>query len=212
MAGNGIRCNVDRRFQWSAVIALAFALLSFVVLSAAVGRGKTNGFDEACRTGLNSIASPALTLVMQGVTTLGSQAALLGVSGFAVILLFLSRSWREGWLVVIAMAGAELLLAMLKLEFHRQRPEPFFGAIASTSYSFPSGHTMLSFCCYGLLAAVASARLRGRARWWVRIGAAVLVLMIGISRVYLGTHHATDVIAGYLVATVWLAALVAIAK
>jgi len=202
---------VNRRFQWSAVIALAIALLCFVLLSAAVGRGKTNGFDEDCRTGLHSIASSGVTLLMEGVTALGSQAVVLGLSGCAVILLFFAGARREAWLIVVGMAGAELLLAVLKVEFHRQRPEPFFGAVASTSYSFPSGHAMLSFCCYGLLAASASARLRGRARWLARIGAAVLILLIGISRVYLGAHHATDVMAGYLVATIWLSALAAIA-
>jgi len=203
---------VDRRFEWRAVIALAVALLSFVLLSAALSRGKTIAFDEACRAGLHSIANPALTLLMLAVTALGSQAVLLVVAGGAVIWMFLSGARRDGLLILIGMAGAELLMPILKVEFHRQRPEPFFDVIAPNSYSFPSGHALMSFCCYGLLAVVASAHLEGSARQWVRIGAAVLILTIGISRVYLGVHHATDVIAGYLVGTIWLAALLAIAR
>jgi undecaprenyl-diphosphatase len=203
---------VDRRFEWRAAIALAVALLSFVLLSAALSRGKTIAFDEACRTGLHSIANPALTLLMLAVTALGSQAVLLVVAGGAVIWMFLSGSHRDAWLIVIGMAGAELLMPILKVEFHRQRPEPFFDVIAPNSYSFPSGHALLSFCCYGLLAMVAGSHLRGRRRQLVRIGAVVLILAIGISRVYLGVHHATDVIAGYLVGTIWLAALLAIAR
>jgi undecaprenyl-diphosphatase len=202
---------VDRRFEWSAVIALAAALLSLVLLSAALGRGKTIAFDEACRTGLHSIASPALTLLMLAVTALGSQVVVLVVAGGAVIWMFLSGARRDGLLILIGMAGAELLMPILKVEFHRQRPEAFFGVIAPNSYSFPSGHALLSFCCYGLLAMVADSHLRARRRRLVRIGAVVLILTIGISRVYLGVHHATDVVAGYLVGTIWLAALLAMA-
>jgi undecaprenyl-diphosphatase len=149
---------------------------------------------------------------MLAVTALGSQAVLLVVAGGAVIWMFLSRARRDGLRILIGMAGAELLMPILKVEFHRQRPEPFFGEVAPNSYSFPSGHALLSFCCYGLLAMVAGSHLRGRRRRLVRIGAVVLILAIGISRVYLGVHHATDVIAGYLVGTIWLAALVAMAR
>jgi undecaprenyl-diphosphatase len=149
---------------------------------------------------------------MLAVTALGSQAIVLVVAAGAVIWMFLSGSHRDAWLIVIGMAGAELLLPILRVEFHRQRPEPFFGMIAPNSYSFPSGHALMSFCCYGLLAVVAGAHLEAGARQWVRIGAAVLILAIGISRVYLGVHHATDVVAGYLVGTIWLAALLAMAR
>jgi undecaprenyl-diphosphatase len=200
---------VARRFAWGPVIALAVSLLSFVLLSAALTHGKSTPFDETVRAALHSLATPALTLLMRAITALGSQAFLLSVSGCAVILMFLLGFRRDAWLLIVGMAGAELLLAILKVEFHRQRPEPFFGEIASASYSFPSGHAMLSFCCYGLLALFGNLHLSGRARRLAQISAVALILLIGISRIYLGVHHATDVIAGYLIGTVWIAALLA---
>lgn len=103
-----------------------------------------------------------------------------------------------------------MLLSILKKHFHRQRPEPFFDTRLPPSYSFPSGHALLSFCCYGLLAALGNAYLRGRIRWLIRICAVALILAISVSRIYLGVHYPTDVIAGYLVAIAWTAVVAAI--
>jgi membrane-associated phospholipid phosphatase len=134
----------------------------------------------------------------------------IGVSAFSGILMFLKRRRDRALLVVVTMSGAEVLLSILKRHFHRQRPEPFFDTRLPPSYSFPSGHALLSFCCYGLLAALGSAYLRGRIRWLIRICAAALILAIGVSRIYLSVHYPTDVIAGYLVAIAWTAVVAAI--
>jgi undecaprenyl-diphosphatase len=142
---------------------------------------------------------------MRVTTALGSQEVVLGLSAGATVGLLLGGLRRAAWLVLITMSGAELWLAALKALFHRQRPEPFFGTIGPPSYSFPSGHALLSLCCYGLIAGLASARLKGSGRWAVRIAAAILILAIGFSRVYLGVHYVTDVIGGYLGAIVWMA-------
>ena len=76
------------------------------------------------------------------------------------------------------MSGAEVLLSILKKHFHRQRPESFFDTRLPSGYSFPSGHALLSFCCYGLLAALGSAYVRARIRWLIRICATALILAI----------------------------------
>jgi undecaprenyl-diphosphatase len=154
-------------------------------------------FDEAVRAAIHAAASPGLTRLFQWVTLLGSQPVIIGVSTGAALVLFVRGPRDRAWLLLIAMAGAELLEYILKIQFHRQRPEPFFGTLLPASYSFPSGHALLSFCCYGALAAFAGAL--------ARVAAAALILGIGVSRVYLGVHYATDVIAGYLVAAVWMA-------
>jgi undecaprenyl-diphosphatase len=111
--------------------------------------------------------------------------------------------WRRSAVFVIfAMAGAFVLEVTLKLAFHRPRPTPFFGPQPS-SYSFPSGHALASFCFYGVLAGVVNSRVRHqdlRAPIW--IASALLVAVIGFSRIYLGVHHPTDVMAGYAAAGV----------
>ena len=142
-----------------------------------------------------------VTRVLEAVTLLGSQAVVISVASCAALILFFQGRRDRALLIAIAIAGAELLLWILKVEFHRPRPEPFFGSVPPASYSFPSGHALLSFCCYGTLSAVCSARR------WVRIAAAALILSIGISRVYLGVHYPSDVIAGYLVAILWMASV-----
>ena len=102
-----------------------------------------------------------------------------------------------------------MLELTLKYAFHRPRPAPFFGAVPHT-YSFPSGHSLMSFCIYGVLAGLLSHRIRSAAvRIMVWILAAALVAAIGVSRIYLGMHYPSDVIAGYLAAAVWVSASLA---
>src|SRR6476469_1339059 len=202
----------DRRFEWIAIIAGAIAFLCLVWLAAKVSVGGTLRFDQTVRTAVHSVASPGLTLLLECVTRLGSQAVVISSAVFAALVLFRQGQADRALLVLIVMGGADMLELTLKLQFHRQRPEPFFDTVLPASYSFPSGHALLSFCCYGTLSALAGAGRRAALRWLLRVAAAALILAIGISRVYLGVHYPTDVIAGYLVATVWLAGLAILYK
>ena len=196
----------------SRLAVASIALLCFGWLSAQVAQGRTAGFDAQARDAIHASARPALTNMMLGATALGSQAVILGVSAGAMIGLWLGGRRGEARLVLVVIAGAELCLLLIKAFFHRPRPDAFFGVIAPPSYSFPSGHALLSLCCYGTLAALAGARLGSGARRAVRIAAAVLILAIGVSRIYLGVHYPTDVIGGYLVAIAWMAVATLIQK
>jgi undecaprenyl-diphosphatase len=105
------------------------------------------------------------------------------------------------------MTGALALDLALKYAFHRERPPVFFGT-EPASYSFPSGHALCSFCFYGVMAGLIAARVRSPAlRIAVWALAALLVIAIGVSRVYLGMHYPSDVIGGYLAAAVWVSAM-----
>ena len=200
----------SRPIELVALTVALVAALCLVWLGAKVGRGGTTPFDANVRHSIHSVSTPRVTQLLSAATSLGSQAVVIGVSAFSGILMFLKRRRDRALLVVVTMSGAEVLLSILKRHFHRQRPEPFFDTRLPPSYSFPSGHALLSFCCYGLLAALGSAYLRGRIRWLIRICAAALILAIGVSRIYLGLHYPTDVIAGYLVAIAWTAVVAAI--
>jgi undecaprenyl-diphosphatase len=198
------------RRQRIQIVVLLAALLSFIWLAAQATQGETTWFDETIRDAIHSISSPALTQVFSIITNLGSQACVLSLSACAAILMLAKREPRRAVLIVVTMAGAELWLSILKNAFHRPRPEPFFGAHLPPSYSFPSGHALLSCCCYAMLAALGSAYCRGRVKWFIGLCAALLILAIGISRIYLGVHYPSDVIAGYLVAIAWMASLLLI--
>jgi undecaprenyl-diphosphatase len=188
--------------------ASVLALLLFSWLADEVFEGDAVRFDNFVRAWVHQFASPTLTRVMTVISHLGSGAlALAFVIAFVV---FLRVRWRRAamWLL-LSLAGGLILELTLKYAYHRARPTPFFGAVPHT-YSFPSGHSLVSFCIYGVLAGLLSARVRSAAwRGIIWIVAAALVLAIGLSRIYLGVHFPSDVIAGYLAGAVWISSLIA---
>jgi undecaprenyl-diphosphatase len=96
----------------------------------------------------------------------------------------------------------------LKYIYHRTRPTAYFG-MAPHSYSFPSGHALCSFCFYGVMAGLLNARIKSLAwRLLIWLAAVALVIAIGLSRIYLGVHYPSDVVAGYLAATVWVGTVI----
>jgi membrane-associated phospholipid phosphatase len=181
------------------------ALLFFGWLTDEVLEGQTRRFDDTTRTAVHQLASPGLTVAMRGISFLGSTYFLLALT-IVVVVCFLLRHWqREAMLFAITMAGGGLLDVTLKHAFHRARPVPFFNLVVPSSYSFPSGHALGSFCFYGALAAILATRLRDRsiriALWY---SSALIILLIGFSRIYLGVHYTTDVLAGFAAALIWI--------
>jgi len=196
------------RFVYVGFAAAAAALLLFGYLANEVLRGETLRFDSFIRNNVHSWASPPLTYAMRAVTQLGAPRFLIVLS--LVLILWLARMGRKraAILLVVAAAGAAALDELLKLVFHRPRPEAFFGYPEPSTYSFPSGHAIASCCFYGVLAAIVTARMRSRgAKIAVWTAAALVAAAIGFSRIYLGVHYPSDVVAGYAVAVVWVAAL-----
>jgi membrane-associated phospholipid phosphatase len=200
-----------RLWEWmslSLLLGLAAAigsLVFFAWLSDEVLEGETRSFDEATRSAVHAWASPPLTTFMQAISFMGSTEFLFGATTVATLLMIRSKWKREAILFPITMIGAGLLNTTLKLSFQRTRPVPFFDLLAPRSYSFPSGHALASFCFYAVLAAMLAARTKNRK--WVRVfwvTAAVVVLLIGLSRIYLGVHYTTDVLAGYSAALIWV--------
>jgi undecaprenyl-diphosphatase len=186
-------------------VAAAAALALFSWLATQVFRNSTMAMDAAVRDGLHAWASPPLTAFFRVVTQFGSELWIAPFGAFVVWRMTAAGRRHAAILVVIAVAGAEALDQVLKLTFHRARPEVFFGLTRPGTYSFPSGHAMVSACFYGVVAALASPRMRTagqRAALW--IGAAAAALLIGTSRIYLGVHYPSDVIAGYAAAIVWV--------
>lgn len=131
----------------------------------------------------------------------------IGVAGGA----FLARLlWRRAWLWAIAgsctVLGGIALNTLLKLAFHRERPTLSGLASALHSYSFPSGHALAATLLYGVFAAYAIAKLRSRAaKTAVAIGAILLVALVAFSRLYLGVHYLSDVLAAAAEGVAWMA-------
>lgn len=197
-------------FEAAIVASLAVAVLSlflFTWLGREVLEGSTQQFDFAIRNWVHQFVSAVMTRTMTFISLLGYNVL---IPEWMVALAFFAwLRWRRAavWLT-IAMVGAFLLDVALKYAYHRTRPTAFFG-VAPHSYSFPSGHALCSFCFYGVLAGLLSARIKSLyLRIIVWTVAAALVIAIGFSRIYLGVHYASDVLAGYLAAAIWVTAVI----
>jgi undecaprenyl-diphosphatase len=184
------------------------SLVLFTWLAKAVMGGSASALDMSARVFVQSIASPHLTYVMRGFTFLGEWLSVLDLDILAIVLFYREGRKAAAALMVITTAGAAVLENTLKNLFHRVRPAPFFDTPLPSSYSFPSGHAVLACCFFGALAAMITAREpKRRVRIAVWTAAVIIALLIGFSRVYLGVHYATDVIAGYATAVVWVFAV-----
>lgn len=190
---------------------LALALMALAVfswLAFEVREGETLRFDGLVRNGVHQHASPALTVVMKGFTVIGASVCVFLLLSTAVISFLAAGLKRQAMMMVVAMAGSLVLEFSLKHVFHRARPQPWFNVPLPKSYSFPSGHALAAACLYGMLALLVTARVRRRAmRIAIWIACTVMIAMIGLSRIYLGVHYPSDVVAGYMAACVWLVML-----
>jgi undecaprenyl-diphosphatase len=166
-------------------------------------------FDETTAATLHAWATPAFTTIFLLITSLGT-LEVLGTLGLLVAVIYsLRRRWLYVGTWIVALAGGEALDQLLKELFARPRPSLVDPLLLETSYSFPSGHAMMSLVASGILAYFAVLALQSRrARAAVIFGAALLTLLIGFSRIYLGVHYFSDVIAGFAAGSVWLSALI----
>ena len=174
------------------------ALAVFGWLALAVWMGGTLLFDFAVRDLVHTWASPPLTNIMLGFTHMGEPIFLVLLTLVVAWRLGAAHRWTAARLLAISTLSAWALSEILKLVFHRPRPAAFFGYQEPATYSFPSGHAVVSVCFYGALATILARRTESPARrkLWYSI-AAVIVLSIGFSRIYLGVHYLTDVGGGY---------------
>ena len=174
-------------------VALVAAVLFFVWLAAEVARGAAMPFDLRVRALVHGLASGPLTDAMLAATQFGSAVILILLGLYVVWRLRAAGRRRAALLVVIAMIGGEALEIALKLIFHRVRPDAFFGVAEPITYSFPSGHALMSSTFYGAVAGVVAVRAKGGRKAAAWLAAALVVAVIGFSRVYLGVHYPTDV-------------------
>jgi undecaprenyl-diphosphatase len=150
--------------------------------------------------------SPVLTSLLVVVTALGALVWMVIFVLLVALLLWGRRQRRLALVWVLAIAGGALLNNQVKELYTRPRPMEPEAHVHETSFSFPSGHSMASLIGYGLLSYLLALILPRR--WWGCYGAftalALLVAAIGFSRVYLGAHWLTDVLAGFAMGGAWL--------
>lgn len=209
-----ISTRLSQRLGLALTVQLALGLLLslgvialFAKIVEDVVEGESRRFDETVLLWVHWYSPGWLDGVMRFVTVLGYYwvvLPLLAVAAYA----FYRKGWRiSAALLVVATLGGIALTAVLKNVFERARPDLFESAYVESSYSFPSGHATMAVGFYGTLALLVAWRLTGLRRWAVVLAGVALVLLIGFSRLYLGVHYPTDVLAGFLAAPLWISTI-----
>jgi membrane-associated phospholipid phosphatase len=184
-----------------AVVATSVA--GFVALSVLVVSGRLLWLDASVPRWSDALRAHWLTEIMLPVTHLGDgwTLALLSIAGCCA--LWCSGDRRAALFVLCVSAGVGPVDNGLKLAFARERPDVALQVIRASGFAFPSGHAMASAAIFGALAHVARGRARSWRRWVMPAVAAVLVALVGWSRIYLNVHYASDVLGGWLLGLGW---------
>lgn len=195
------------------LVAFSGGVWVFLEVADEVLEGETDSIDEtlllALRTGegkADPIGPGWVEEVGRDFTALGGTAVLTFVALAAISYLLLVRHRRLALFTAVAVGGGLLISTLLKLGFDRPRPDLVPHESIVYTASFPSGHSMMAAVTYLTLAAMLTRVHRSRLlKAYFLIVAALLVLLVGVSRVYLGVHWPTDVVAGWAAGSAWAA-------
>ena len=135
------------------------------------------------------------------ITTIGSAEVIAPLTLLLTLYLLYRRSVHQAILLAFGVGGAAVANIVLKALFHRQRPSFWPSLVTEHSYSFPSGHAMVSSA---LALCLIMLTWHSRWRWAVTVGGAIFTMLIGFSRLYLGVHYPTDILAGWAVSVLWV--------
>lgn len=184
-----------RRWRLIAIGVSVLLILSVLALGAnVVGRGPVVGIDAATAGQLQGLRAPWLDSVMMMASALGDGSQRTAVTALAALYLLWRRRWPWALALVLAMIGSALLTPAFKTAFHVARPSALYSG--AEAYSFPSGHATSAAALYLTLAWMASYALARRWRPLAWLLAALAILVTAISRVYVGAHWPSDVVAG----------------
>jgi len=199
----------EHRLATLAVYFSVFMLLvvAFVEIVEEVFEGETLFYDEAILKGINGFSTPFFDTFFVVITQFGGVFGIIALTAILLGLLLRRKMYKNALIVGATVAGAAILNVILKLIFERTRPDLWEQLIVETSFSFPSGHSMITaalglsliFICWNT-----------RFRWLTLALGSSFIIVIGFSRLYLGVHYPTDILAGWVVSAAWLSTVVTI--
>jgi undecaprenyl-diphosphatase len=196
------------------VVLLSFLVVvagtwAFIELADAVLEKGTQSFDDRIILALHTksgdpIGPKWLNEVGRDMTALGGVAVISGMTAIVAGFLLMRKQYHAMWFVIIATFGGLIIASILKWLVNRARPDlVHHGSYVSTS-SFPSGHSMLAAIAYLTLGSLlARLVVERRVKIYILLVALFITFMVGISRVYMGVHYPTDVLAGWSAGLVW---------
>jgi membrane-associated phospholipid phosphatase len=196
------------------VVLLFFGVLmplfAFGLLGTEVLEKEMFSFDGPLLWFLHGKANGALDALMVWSSRAGSALVLVPFNIIVAVYLYRQRVKARTWFWVLAVCGAALLNWLAKYSFARARPALWISLAPETSYSFPSGHAMQTMA----VAAAITCLLwhRGAWRWLALAVGGAFVVLVGVSRIYLGVHYPSDVLAGWLASLAWVVGLAIVKK
>ncbi len=196
----------------AALGVLAAGLFIFVrLVTEVIKEGEGRNFDQAVLEALRvpghphqPIGPPWLEMAAVDLTSLGSVAVLVLLALVVVVFLLIRRRPSAALLIVVSLGGGMIVTTLLKNAYGRERPPEIYRAVEVVRASFPSGHAMLTAATFLTLGAlIARALPQRRQKVYVLSVAVFLTLLVGLTRIYLGVHWTTDVLAGWSVGAAW---------
>lgn len=190
-------------------LGISFALLLglgsiFAYIADGVLEHDTTQFDDAVLLTIYKFSSPLLNTLIPILTELGGLIGVVTLTAGAAALFASRGRWKRAAMLVLAVGGASALNLILKAIFARSRPDLWDHIVTELSYSFPSGHAMASMSLgAGLVVALWDTKFRTIAL----IGSIAYVIIIAFTRLYLGVHYPTDILAGWTVSLAWVVAV-----
>ncbi|WP_223066038.1 phosphatase PAP2 family protein [Paenibacillus caui] len=201
MKAGKMKKGLSAAFLLSLLCAFLFGMIAL-----SIKREWIFGFDKSVISAVQGMESPGITRFMELLSWIGTAKVVIVLLVVAmVILYFVLGHRRELFFLAFVCAGSYVLNTVFKHVFKRERPD-LHRLAEETGYSFPSGHSMVAFALYGVLAYLL---WKHTASWigktLLLVCSAIMIAGIGISRIYLGVHYPSDVLGGYLASGCWLA-------
>lgn len=181
------------------LLVIFIAFFAFLSLAEDVWLKEELSWDVSLMRDIHRISTPWLDVIMKGVTYTASTTAVILASVLAIWLWYKRQQKLQALAVAVTIAGSTLLNTLLKVIFARPRPDVFEPLTVVHSYSFPSGHTSTAIAFYGLVAMLLWRS--GHHGWAILSG--LWVLAVAFSRVYLGVHYPSDVLAALALGVIW---------
>lgn len=195
---NKVKQTIIDNMRW---IIFLICIVVFYEIVENIFQNEIYIFDELVYFYVSKIISDPLTIFMKIITVLGSGLVIITLCVYALVV---PKNKKYGKLLVLNTAIIFIINQILKVIFARPRPEGF-RLIEQDGFSFPSGHSMVSMAFYGLIIYFIYKKINNKYLKWILISIlSCLIILIGISRIYLGVHYASDVIGGFCFSIAYL--------
>lgn len=186
-------------------VTILFLALTLIFLTFLVWNGATENFDHLWRQAALNIDPESAVNFWKGVTFFGSGLVISILTIAVILVLTLLKLWSDVRYIALVMVVAVIIENAMKWTLHRARPDLVVAYTMPPSFSFPSGHSLFATAFYGSLAFIVSPMLPSWARIVQLVIAPILIAAIGLSRIFLGVHYPTDVVAGFVAGVLCIA-------